>query len=232
MNASFPSESSRQVPTSQGALQGGRQTPSVPISVYRELATELKATQAMVESLNQQNQQLSQQNQMLRQEMLSFAESADRLRQAVGYSQPQTSPEVSGSHQFIQTNLEEGGDTFAYGLEMDLDSSAESGSPSGRLGEAVGVGVSNLANHLNRLVSPKPRPEAAGPSPDRKPKPKRVPAKKPQMLYTEERLEPSRPSSGGRPLRRFKRSMAGNNHSADCGQRFWSRFLNHEASTE
>lgn len=57
--------------------------PSVPISVYRELAAELKATQALVDSLKGQNQQLTQQNQMLRQEILRFAQTADQLRQAI-----------------------------------------------------------------------------------------------------------------------------------------------------
>jgi hypothetical protein len=44
-------------------------TASVPISVYRELAAELQATRAMVDSLNGKNQQLNQENQILRQEM-------------------------------------------------------------------------------------------------------------------------------------------------------------------
>ncbi|MBD2260689.1 hypothetical protein [Pseudanabaena sp. FACHB-2040] len=62
--------------------------PSVPISVYRELAAELKATKAQVDALNGQNQQLGQQNQLLRQEILRFAQSADQLRHAIESTQP------------------------------------------------------------------------------------------------------------------------------------------------
>lgn len=62
--------------------------PSVPISVYRELAAELKATKARVDALNQQNQQLDQHNQLLRQEILRFAQATDQLRQMVEVAQP------------------------------------------------------------------------------------------------------------------------------------------------
>ncbi|MBP0001983.1 MAG: hypothetical protein J7641_23820 [Cyanobacteria bacterium SID2] len=42
-------------------------TPSVPLTVYRELAAELQATQAMLDSLHAQNQQLLQENQVVSQ---------------------------------------------------------------------------------------------------------------------------------------------------------------------
>lgn len=44
-------------------------SPNVPLSVYRELAAELQAAAAMLNSLNAQNQQLAKQNQQLRQEI-------------------------------------------------------------------------------------------------------------------------------------------------------------------
>lgn len=47
----------------------GSYSPSVPISVYRELAAELQAAEGKLESLNAQNQQLVLQNQQLRQEI-------------------------------------------------------------------------------------------------------------------------------------------------------------------
>jgi len=53
---------------------------SVPISVYRELAAELQATQAMMDSLNAQNQQLVQQNQQLRQEVAKVLLSTENLQ--------------------------------------------------------------------------------------------------------------------------------------------------------
>jgi cobalamin biosynthesis Mg chelatase CobN len=55
--------------------------PSVPISLYREVATELKTTQAKLESLTVQNQQLTQQNQQLRVEIERVVQSALQLRQ-------------------------------------------------------------------------------------------------------------------------------------------------------
>lgn len=44
-------------------------TPSVPVSVYRELAAELQAAKALSTSLKAQNQQLLRQNQQLQQEL-------------------------------------------------------------------------------------------------------------------------------------------------------------------
>ena len=46
-----------------------RYSPSVPLSVYRELAAELQAAAAMLNSLNAQNQQLAKQNQQLSKEI-------------------------------------------------------------------------------------------------------------------------------------------------------------------
>ncbi len=57
--------------------------PSVPISVYRELAAELQAAQRMVESLKSQNQQLVKQNQQLRQQVEKVVHSAQHLQQIV-----------------------------------------------------------------------------------------------------------------------------------------------------
>lgn len=67
MKSNQPNSATRHsAPTS---LSGNPQSPSVPISVYRELAAELQATRVMVDSLNHQNQTLDQENQKLRQEM-------------------------------------------------------------------------------------------------------------------------------------------------------------------
>lgn len=71
------------------SAQSFTSTASVPISVYRELAAELQATRAMVDSLNGKNQQLDQENHKLRQEM-----------QRVVYS-------VMALQPWIETNLEE-----------------------------------------------------------------------------------------------------------------------------
>ncbi len=62
--------------------------PAVPISVYRELAAELQATQAMLDSLNGQNQQLTRQNQQLRQEVEKAVQSALQMQEVLN-SMPQ-----------------------------------------------------------------------------------------------------------------------------------------------
>ena len=61
----------------------GQTAPSVPLSVYRELAAELQATRAMVDSLNAKNQDLTLYNQKLRQEIYRFVQSANNLRSLV-----------------------------------------------------------------------------------------------------------------------------------------------------
>jgi hypothetical protein len=185
MNAPFSSESTYSGNASPEAAQGSRQAPSVPISVYRELATELRATRAMVDSLTQQNQQLNQQNQVLRQEMIRFADSATRLKQAVESSQPQplemptpgwveqSSPSLDASYSPEQI-------AAAYPQPLVQESATSLGD---RLSETVGEGVSTLASQLTQMVKPKAK------------KPSRLPSQPaaPQRLFTEERLAPNRP---------------------------------------
>lgn len=67
---------------------------SVPISVYRELAAELQATQAMMDSLNAQNQQLVQQNQKLRQEVAKVLQSTENLQKV--FTSLDSANQVSG----------------------------------------------------------------------------------------------------------------------------------------
>ncbi|MBW4617337.1 MAG: bZIP transcription factor [Desmonostoc vinosum HA7617-LM4] len=60
-------------------------SPSVPISVYRELAAELQATQTRLNALTAQNQQLVQENQLLRQEITKVVQSFIHLQDFVDY---------------------------------------------------------------------------------------------------------------------------------------------------
>jgi hypothetical protein len=68
-------------------------SPSVPISVYRELAAELQATRAMVDSLNAKNQELTVHNQRLKQEIQRFVQSAMHLQVLVEPTQVPVSPQ-------------------------------------------------------------------------------------------------------------------------------------------
>ncbi|NJM69782.1 MAG: hypothetical protein HC862_05895 [Scytonema sp. RU_4_4] len=58
-------------------------SPSVPLSVYRDLATELQGVQAKLDALNAQNQHIMQENQLLRQEIAKAVESVLRLQKLV-----------------------------------------------------------------------------------------------------------------------------------------------------
>ncbi|MGI8932686.1 hypothetical protein [Leptolyngbya sp. BC1307] len=66
--------------------------PSVPMSVYRELAAELRADKAVIDSLNSRNQLLQQQNQRLKQEIHSVVQATLTLGQFAGVAR-QSSPE-------------------------------------------------------------------------------------------------------------------------------------------
>ncbi|MBD2021833.1 hypothetical protein H6F43_16755 [Leptolyngbya sp. FACHB-36] len=73
-NAQPPVSSAKPAP-------GTSYSPSVPISLYRQVATELQSTQAALESLKQQNQQLTEQNQRLRSEIERVVQSTLQLHQ-------------------------------------------------------------------------------------------------------------------------------------------------------
>lgn len=80
--------------------------PSVPISVYRELAGELSSTRIQMDTYKFQNQQLVEQNQKLRLEIERVVQSALYLRQvADGYNGVRPGfDDVSSSAAFPQTS--------------------------------------------------------------------------------------------------------------------------------
>lgn len=55
-------------------------SPSVPLSVYRDLAGELQATQAKLDTLITKNQELAQENHLLRQEIATVVKSVLNLQ--------------------------------------------------------------------------------------------------------------------------------------------------------
>lgn len=55
----------------------------MPLSVYRELALELQATQETIDALKSQNQQLARQNQHLRQEIEKVIQHVSYLQQVI-----------------------------------------------------------------------------------------------------------------------------------------------------
>lgn len=69
------------VPESPAPPATNPYSPSVPISLYREVATELQSMKTNLESLRLQNQELTEQNQQLRVEIERVVQSALQLRQ-------------------------------------------------------------------------------------------------------------------------------------------------------
>jgi hypothetical protein len=90
MRSNLKSDAAMRNPTAPGQppASGNGYAPSVPISVYRELAAELQATKTLLDSLNTQNQQLTHQNQQLRQEVERVVQSALNMRQVADSFQP------------------------------------------------------------------------------------------------------------------------------------------------
>jgi hypothetical protein len=66
--------------------------PSVPLSVYRELAAELQAAETKLDLLTTKNQQLTQENQLLRQEIIKVVQSFLHLQKLVDTQAAPTAP--------------------------------------------------------------------------------------------------------------------------------------------
>lgn len=69
----------------QGVTSPSRNTPTVPMSVYRELAGELQAAQRQLNDLKQDNQSLHQENQSLRLEIKQLVQSVHKLENTLQY---------------------------------------------------------------------------------------------------------------------------------------------------
>ncbi len=81
-------------------------SPSVPISLYREVTAELQTSKASINSLRTQNQQLVQQNQQLRRELENLTQAAIQLQQAINTAQKANQPELSQQKQQSHASLE------------------------------------------------------------------------------------------------------------------------------
>ncbi|NJP10825.1 MAG: DNA replication initiation control protein YabA [Leptolyngbyaceae cyanobacterium RU_5_1] len=81
LNTQSPKVSNSSSTAKSSATNGHTHTASVPISLYREVATELQSTRTSLESLRTQNQELVQKNQQLRLEIERVVQTALHLRQ-------------------------------------------------------------------------------------------------------------------------------------------------------
>ncbi|MEK0179097.1 MAG: hypothetical protein EAZ78_03130 [Oscillatoriales cyanobacterium] len=75
------------LPDHNSSANSNNYSPSVPISLYREVTAELQSAQAMLDSLKTHNQQLVQQNQQLRREVETVVQASIYLQQAVNSAQ-------------------------------------------------------------------------------------------------------------------------------------------------
>jgi uncharacterized phage infection (PIP) family protein YhgE len=71
--------------------------PTVPMSVYRELAGELQSTKNQLDQLKQENQQLHQQNQRLRLEIRQLVQSVKKLESMISDGDERSPTNVAGS---------------------------------------------------------------------------------------------------------------------------------------
>lgn len=71
------------IPNHTSTVSSKTYSPSVPLSVYRDLAGELQAAEAMLDAITAQNQQLVQENQLLRQEITKAVQSFLHLQKLV-----------------------------------------------------------------------------------------------------------------------------------------------------
>ncbi len=78
------------LPEKDSSANSNNYSPSIPISLYREVTAELQSAQAMLDSLKTHNQQLLQQNQELRREVETVVQASVYLQQAVSSAQSVT----------------------------------------------------------------------------------------------------------------------------------------------
>ena len=94
MNRNRP-RSRESAQSSTGQNVGQNASPAVPLSVYRELAAELQATQTMLDSLNAQNRQLRKSNQHMQLELDQIIASAQKMQQISAPAHQATQQQVA-----------------------------------------------------------------------------------------------------------------------------------------
>jgi len=134
-------------------------SPSVPISLYREVTAELQAAQAMLDSLKTHNQQLVQQNQQLRREVETVVQVSQQLQQVVNSAQSVTQ---TGMPQIPSVK-------FNFSVEPELRAPATSETHSA-------LPQSPPAPQTVAFPFPLPEPEPTAPS---------MPQPLPEQLFTE-----------------------------------------------
>ncbi|MGB7084032.1 MAG: hypothetical protein WBD47_00655 [Phormidesmis sp.] len=159
--------------------------PSVPMSVYRELAAELRANKAVIDSLNSRNQQLLQQNQFLKKEIHTVVQATLNLGQAAGITRQAL--KAGGAAEFADSFPSKIAPETLAKL-MRAEASPDS--------QAVDTPPSAIAPPSASLNSAPPRPVSAPPQ-NRVPRP--IPAKTAVKRQGAFRRTESVPSKGTMP---------------------------------
>ncbi|MEL7036363.1 MAG: hypothetical protein AAFO04_12185 [Cyanobacteria bacterium J06592_8] len=174
--------------SSQDSSDTTAYSPSVPISLYREVTAELHNSKATLTSLKTQNQQLVQQNQQLRRELENLTQAAIQLQQAINTAQKASQSNLSQQKQ----------PTFSpevpnFSSQQNTNTSNPSFVDLPMMTQAVGRTPSQNHTQVNSQIPPQPPVFVP---PDNSPvKPPDLP---PNQLFTEEsegRLRPTSTSS-------------------------------------
>jgi cobalamin biosynthesis Mg chelatase CobN len=160
-------------------------SPSVPLSVYRELAAELQAAQAKINALTAQNQQIVQENQLLRQEIAKAVQSVLHLQnlldassqsksQQVPQTQVKADAEVAYPSVGSRQKTTEEPQKFAQSREFAV-------TPAGGSKHVATSSGRQQVNHTSKTPAKKPQPQPQHPHP------------RPAVAYTEMEFPVSMP---------------------------------------
>ncbi|MER3494159.1 MAG: hypothetical protein C4323_18820 [Mastigocladus sp. ERB_26_2] len=164
--------------TANGSFYGPRPStttqnysPSVPLSVYRDLAAELQAAQAKINALTAQNQQIVQENQILRQEIAKTVQSVLHLQNLLDTSSQ------SKSQYFPQTQVADAEVTKPSVGSRQKTTEEPQKFPQSREFARNSTGgskhVAKQVNHTSKPPAKKPQPQPQHPHP------------RPAVVYTE-----------------------------------------------
>lgn len=161
--------------TANGSFYGHRPSttnqnysPSVPLSVYRDLAAELQAAQAKINALTAQNQQIVQENQLLRQEIAKAVQSVLHLQNLLDTSSQ------SKSQYFPQTQVADAGVTNpSVGSKQKTTEEPQKfaqsrefvGTPTGGSKHVATSSSRQKVNHTSKPPAKKPQPQPQHPHP-------------------------------------------------------------------
>ncbi|HLP89136.1 MAG TPA: hypothetical protein VK184_11175 [Nostocaceae cyanobacterium] len=124
-------------------------SPSVPLHVYRELATELQAVQAKLDTVTAHNQKLAQENQLLRHEIARVALAVEQLQKladssSIPYIPPKPRPQPEANQTPPQTQP-----------SVEVRNTPQEPRPT--------TEVKNTPKPPQRSAAPRPRPPKAPP---------------------------------------------------------------------